>query len=112
VYKDGITTEEANALLFVDIDPFEMVVGSTIAVGLQQYEFDALVIFAFNIGVGGFRGSSVVALINEPNAMHFYGSLEAVWKSWNRSQGKVMKGLVNRRNCEWRIYTSALYERW
>ncbi len=111
-YKAGITETQADALFASDLAPFETAVRDSITVGLQQYEFDALVIFAFNIGASGFKGSSVVKLINNPKATTGYASLEAAWKSWNKSQGKVMKGLDNRRAAEWRIYTSADYARW
>lgn len=111
-YKDGITEEQADTLFAADLAPFETAVRDSITVGLQQYEFDALVIFAFNIGASGFKGSSVVKLINDPKATTGHASLEAAWKSWNKSQGKVMKGLDNRRAAEWRIYTSANYARW
>ena len=111
-YKDGITATAADALFAVDMAPFEAVVAASVTTGLQQYEFDALVIFAFNIGERGFKGSSVVKMINDPKALTGYATLEAAWKSWNKSQGKVMKGLDNRRRCEWQIYTMARYERW
>ena len=86
--------------------------GSSIIVGLQQYEYDALVIFAFNIGKSGFGKSSVVKLVNDPAAVTAFTSLEAAWKAWNKSQGKVMKGLDNRRHCEWKVYTVAVYVPW
>ena len=111
-YKDGITEAVANALFATDLAPFEAVVGSSISVGLQQYEYDALVIFAFNIGKSGFGKSSVVKLVNDPAAVTAFTSLEAAWKAWNKSQGKVMKGLDNRRYCEWKIYTVAVYVPW
>lgn len=111
-YKDGITVEGADALFLADAEPFERVVGESITVGVQQYEFDAMVILAFNIGPSGFRNSSVAKLVNDPKAVTTYASLEDAWKSWNKSQGKVNKGLINRRAAEWRIYTSATYARW
>ena len=111
-YKDGITAEQADALFLADAAPFERVVGDTITVGLQQYEFDALVILAFNIGPAGFRNSSVAKLVNDPKAVTSHTSLEDAWKAWNKSQGKVSAGLINRRAAEWRIYTSAVYARW
>lgn len=111
-YKGGFTEADADALFEADLAPFETEVGNDITTWLQQYEFDALVILAFNIGKKGFRNSSVVKLVNDPKAVTAYTSLEAAWKSWNKSQGKVMKGLDNRRNAEWKIYTMALYERW
>ena len=111
-YKGGITQAEADALFTSDFAPFENAVGTSVTLGLQQYEFDALVILAFNIGVKAFKASSVVKLVNNPAAPTGYSSLEAAWKAWNKSQGQVMKGLDNRRRCEWRIYTTATYERW
>lgn len=111
-YKGGITEPQADALFAADLAPFEQVVRDSITVGLQQYQFDALVILAFNIGEAGFKSSSVVKLVNDPNAVTGYTSLESAWKAWNKSQGKVMKGLDNRRAAEWRIYTGADYSRW
>ena len=111
-YKKGIAQAGADALFDTDLAPFVQTVCDTITVGLQQYEFDALVILAFNIGRDGFKNSSVARLVNDPRAVTGHANLEAAWKAWNKSQGKVMKGLNNRRACEWNIYTSALYERW
>lgn len=111
-YKGGLTETEADQLFTTDLAPFESVVRDSVAIGLQQYEFDALVILAFNIGAKAFKGSSVVKLVNNPAAPTGYSGLEAAWKAWNKSQGQVMKGLDNRRQCEWRIYTTATYARW
>ena len=36
----------------------------------------------------------------------------AAWKAWNKSQGQVMQGLVNRRNAEWDVYSKNIYQRW
>jgi GH24 family phage-related lysozyme (muramidase) len=111
-YERGITEDQADALFLADLAPFEDAVRGSIATGLQQYEFDALVMLAFNIGVSGFKGSSVVKLVNDPQASTGHASLEAAWKAWNKSQGRVMKGLDNRRAAEWRVFTRAVYARW
>lgn len=111
-YKDGIDAEQAEALLRSDLQPAERAVRRNVTARLQQYQYDALVVLAFNIGVGGFASSSVVRLVNDPKASTAYSSLEAAWKAWNKSQGKVMKGLDNRRNAEWQTYTSARYGHW
>ena len=111
-YEKGISEKDADALFNADLAPFVDAVRNTITVGLQQHQFDALVIFAFNIGISGFKGSSVVQLINNPKAKTSYATLEDAWKAWNKSQGKLNKGLVNRRNAEWNIYNSATYSRW
>jgi GH24 family phage-related lysozyme (muramidase) len=111
-YKAGITGATADSLLTDELDQFELAVGDRIHVRLQQYEFDAMVLFAYNIGLNGFGGSSVVKLINDPKAVTSFTTLEEAWKAWNQSHGKVMKGLERRRDSEWKIYTRALYEHW
>ena len=113
-YKDGLTEAQADALFRADAAPFEDSVGTAISVGVQQYEFDAMVILAFNIGRTGFGNSTVARLINNPDPDPFtqLSALEVAWKAWNKSQGKLSQGLVNRRAAEWRIYTSAVYARW
>jgi GH24 family phage-related lysozyme (muramidase) len=110
-YKGGITETDAKSLFDADLKPFVELVQKVITANLAQQEFDALVILAFNIGPT-LAGSSVVKLVNDPGATTTYASLEAAWKAWNKSQGKVMKGLDNRRQCEWNIYTKGVYERW
>lgn len=99
-------------LLRYDLEPAEHGVRCAVKVPLSQQQFDALVIFAFNIGVTGLRGSSAIKLINDPQYVAIYPTLEAAWKAWNKSQGKLNQGLVNRRNCEWKIWQEGTYERW
>ena len=111
-YKNGISKAQAETLLNKDLAPFENKVKTAIKAKLTQNEFDALVILAYNIGQTAFANSSVVKLINNPSATTPYPSLEKAWKAWNKSQGAVMRGLTNRRNAEWNIYTQAIYKRW
>ncbi|WP_425433722.1 glycoside hydrolase family protein [Nitrosomonas marina] len=56
--------------------------------------------------------SSVLRMINNPSAKTRYPNLEMAWKAWRKSQGRVMQGLINRRNAEWRIYSEGVYEWW
>ena len=110
-YRNGITEAGAGQLLADDLGPSIAVVQESITAAVSQNEFDAMVILAFNIGPG-FAQSSVVKLINDPAAKTGYKNLESAWKAWNKSQGKVMQGLVNRRQCEWNIFSLAIYARW
>ncbi len=112
LYQGGLTAAAADALFLADLAPFEQGVGDVVTQRLQQYQFDALVILAFNIGLAGFKSSSVVKLVNDPKASTAYASLKDAWLAWNKSQGKVMKGLDNRRRCEWAVYTTAVYALW
>ena len=105
---------EADELFATDLAPFEECVTSAIDDGtlLSENEFDALVFLAYNIGQRGFSSSSVVKIINDEDAETSYDTLEDAWKAWNRSQGAVMNGLINRRAAEWDIYCDGNYERW
>lgn len=111
-FKDGITREEAEMWFEEDVAPFIEVVNGTIDVELTQSEFDALVILAYNIGEDGFRSSSAVRLINNPQAKTPYSSLQDAWMAWNRSQGRVNRGLINRRRAEWDMYSMGVYRYW
>jgi len=105
---------EANHLFAEDLSPFEFCVMGAIedSFQLSDHKFDALVMLAFNIGQSGFKNSSVVKLVNNKHAVTNYDDLEHAWMAWNKSQGKVMRGLVNRRGAEWQMYSDGIYERW
>jgi len=108
----GVTLAEAEQLLRKDLVPFELTVNRGLRVALSQHQFDALVILCYNIGGGNFSRSSVLKLVNDAAAATPYPALQAAWMAWTRSQGKVMKGLVNRRGAEWRMYSSGDYSHW
>ena len=111
-YKAGISEPDACKLFDRDLAPFVRVVREQVTAKVSQNEFDAMAILAFNIGAPSFSASSVRKLVNNPSAKTNYANLEAAWKAWNKSQGKVMKGLDNRRNCEWNIFSKGIYVRW
>jgi len=111
-YKDGLTAVDALNLFNEDLAPFVNTVKSNVKTNITQNEFDALVILTFNIGEKGFGESSVLKLINNPSAKTTYASLEAAWKAWNKSDGRINNGLINRRKAEWNIYTKGIYQRW
>ncbi len=111
-YKNGITQTQALALFKKDLAPFEQTVRTSVTAPIAQYEYDALVILAYNIGRTGLSGSSVLKLVNNPAANTAYSSLEQAWKAWNKSQGRHSRGLDNRRNAEWNIYSKNTYARW
>lgn len=116
-FKNGITKGEATLQFQADVGPFVDLVNDVITIDVEQHEFDAMVALAYNIGPGsstvdGFQNSSVVKLVNDPEAVTNFSSLEAAWKAWNKSQGKVMQGLINRRVAEWDMYSKGVYRHW
>lgn len=111
-FSVSITETDALTLFETDLIPYTQNVKKNVKVALTQQQFDALVIFVFNIGGSNFKSSSVLKLINDPTALTSYPNLESAWKAWNKSQGVVSNGLINRRNSEWNIYTKGIYKGW
>ena len=95
-----------------DLNPYVNSVKIKVMSTITQNEFDAMVLLAFNIGPQAFIDSSVLKLVNNPSAITTYSSLEAAWKAWNKSQGVVNRGLTNRRQAEWNIYSKDVYQKW
>ncbi|RJS91703.1 type VI secretion system tip protein TssI/VgrG [Salinisphaera sp. Q1T1-3] len=113
-YKNGITKKQAEDIFDQDIAPTVHAINSQIDAPLDSQQFDALTLLTYNIGIGdkGLKNSSVKKLLNNPGAETPYDSLESAWKAWNKSQGKINKGLINRRAAEWKIYSEGAYEHW
>ena len=104
-FSHGITESVATELLRADITTAEHAVQNNIIVPLTQNQFDALVIFAYNIGAHNFANSTVVKYINIPGFQSVkYPSLEYAWRAWNKSGGHEMAGLRHRRDLEWKLF--------
>ena len=103
-YKRGINNSEAVILLKKDVKWVEDIVNKRVKATISGNQFDALCMLVFNIGGANFRTSSVLRMINKPGSKTNYPTLEKAWMAWNKSQGRVMKGLNNRRKAEWILY--------
>ena len=104
-FKKGITEIQATELLRVDIVIAEHAVNNNITVPLTQNQYDALVIFAYNIGTKNFAGSTVVKYVNNSNFFSkTYPTLESAWMAWNKSCGHENSGLTKRRKAEWTLF--------
>ena len=96
VYRKGLTVQQCWDLLDQDLDPAEAAVNGGVRVALNQNQFDALVSFAFNVGGSAFASSTLLKVLN---AGH-HDQVPAQLLRWVRDKGKIVKGLVNRRNKE------------
>jgi lysozyme len=67
-----------------------------VKVELSQNQFDALCIFAYNVGIAAFCNST---LLKKVNGKDFLGATEEFGK-WVHAGHKVIPGLVNRRKAE------------
>lgn len=90
------TLEEAYALLAKDVARFERGVSLYCPVPLTQGQFDALVSFSFNLGLGTLQRSSLRQKVNRGD---MDGARKVLLK-YNKANGKVLKGLDLRRKAE------------
>lgn len=97
-----ISHEDAEKLLEKDLRHFEVAVSSAVKVPINQNQFDALVSFTFNVGVGAFGGSTLLRLLNRK---HYISAAEQFLR-WTRGGGKVLPGLVKRRKEEYELFLS------
>lgn len=91
-----ITEEEAEWYLQKAVDKFADQIRPHITAPINDNEFGAFVSLAYNIGPGAFKKSSALRHFNA-------GDKERAAKSillWNKAGGKVLKGLVRRREAE------------
>ncbi len=61
---DVWTDEQVDAALEHDLGRFERAINDSVTGPLEQHQFDALVSFAFNVGEGAFKSSTLVKMIN------------------------------------------------
>lgn len=110
-YEDGtkvkmsdkaITKERAIQLAKNVVKSFEAQVNKSILPTMVQNQFDAMVLLCYNIGESGFARSSVVRNFNAGNLQKAADS----FLLWNKAGGKVVRGLVNRRNIERTLFLS------
>ena len=97
-----ITQEEADAMLREDAEKVAKQITPMVHVSLSQEEFDALVCFVFNVGIGNFAKST---LLKKLNAGDYEGAADELPK-WNKAAGKVMAGLTKRRNAERELFNA------
>lgn len=97
-----ITLEQAEALLSKDLGTAERVVNKLVCVPLSQSQFDALVSFVYNIGEGQFKPSTMLKLLN----LQDYQGAADQFPRWNKDNGKVVQGLINRRQKERALFLS------
>lgn len=102
--KEGmkITQQEAEKLLKQDLVVYENIVLESVTTALNQPIFDALVSFTYNLGGGNLKSSTLLKLLNDRD---YYGASKE-FEKWNKASGKVLVGLVKRREAERNLFNS------
>ncbi len=96
---DKTTPERALVQLLESTEKHADAIRQCIKVPLYQHEFDAYISLAYNIGTGAFCRST---LVKKLNAKDYAGTCEEI-RRWNKAGGKVLPGLVKRREAEYRM---------
>ncbi|MDG2534258.1 lysozyme [Sphingomonas sp. HITSZ_GF] len=95
------TQAQCDARLEQDVTSFAAQVSTAIGdAPTSQNQFDAMVDFAYNLGIANLEGSTLLRLHKAGN----YAGAAAQFPLWDRAAGKVLPGLQKRRAAEQALY--------
>ena len=98
-----VTEGFAEVLLLEMLERYEKGVERYVQSDINQNQFDALVSFAYNLGLGALKGSTLLKRVNENPCNE---NIIFQFKRWVNAGGVKLSGLVKRRNEESIIYFS------
>jgi lysozyme len=102
--KEGTRADQAQVMKWLQEDTTEaaQAVNRLVKVKLTQNQFDALVIFVYNIGETAFAASTLLKLLNSGD----YAGAAKQFPRWDMAGGQHSPGLLKRR-----LFEKALFER-
>ena len=101
---DICSFDQADKWLSEDLTKAEAAVNKHVTQPLNQNQYDALVIFTFNVGVEGFETSTLLRLLNHGDTM---GAANQ-FLLWVHIKGVFSPGLLNRRTAERQLFLTAM----
>jgi|TARA_B100000073_G_C23729639_1_gene570402 lysozyme len=101
---DIISSAQAEALLLKELKEYEDYVNKLVTVPLHDYQFDALVSWTYNLGPTNLANSTMLKKLNEGK----YNEVPDEMRRWNRAGGKVLEGLVIRRDYEAKLFAGEM----
>jgi lysozyme len=102
--KDVITMDRADKLLHFQVKLFADEVKRVVKSNINENQLGALVSFCFNVGGAAFGKSTLCKKVNaNPNDP----TIRDEFMRWTRGGGKVLPGLVKRREEEANLYYTA-----
>jgi lysozyme len=93
---DTCTQEKAEEWLIEEMEEYEGYINDQVTVDLEQNQFDALVSWVYNLGPTNLSSSTMLKVLNEEK----YNEVPNQIRRWNKAGGKVLKGLIRRREAE------------
>lgn len=97
---DTCTMAQAVEFLKEDLRVFECAINDLVKVELNQNQFDGIISFVYNVGIGAFQDSTLRKFLN---AGHF-PLAAGQFDRWNKAGGVVLEGLVRRRAAEKELF--------
>lgn len=95
-----ITIAQADSLLEKDVKTFVAGVNALLTTDISQNQFDALVSFAYNLGLGALGKSTLLKLVNRRK----FTMAASEFLRWNKCHGHVLNGLTARREAERKLF--------
>jgi lysozyme len=86
----------ASRILARDVQHAEQAVDALVTIPLNQNQFDALVLFVYNVGIAAFTESTVLRIIND----RLFNYVPHELFKWHFAHKKSVPGLVKRRLAE------------
>jgi len=109
-YQDGkrvtlldnpITKDQAFEMFKEIADRFAKAVSQSVTAEINQNQFNALVSFAYNVGIANLKKSTLLKLVNaNPNNPQ----IKTEFLKWTKANGVLLNGLLKRRNDESNVY--------
>lgn len=100
---DTCTKEQANEWAAYDAGKMAVKLNPMVIRPITQNQYDALLLLMYNIGVTALSKSTVLKRVNAGAPAD---QIRTAWLMWNKAGGKVIQGLINRRNKELALYFS------
>lgn len=102
-YPNGITEQEAERLLYKALEHFEAGINA-IGRAFTQQQFDALVSFSYNVGLGWTAKPNYLIYQLAHGAAYSEAEVLDIFGAWNKAGGNVLDGLTRRRRAEARMW--------
>jgi lysozyme len=99
-----VTQEQGELLLEWEVSKIDTSLQRFVSVELDQCQWDALVDFCYNLGMGAFQRSTLRQVVNRGE----HEDVPDEFRKWVWGGGRKLKGLVERREKETEVYVAGM----
>lgn len=102
---DTITQAQCDSMFTAIVVSYEDAVTKFVIVPINQTQFNSLVSFTFNVGIGAFEKSTLLKRINAKASSEL---IKAGFLMWNKAGGKINSDLTERRTKEADLFIKSI----